>query len=263
MDEEQRGRSTSPPPGSGGAPNSSIPPAGSSGGASGGASKGSGCTFIYYVIANDGDDLRCPNAFRIPKKTTYITLSDVRRHFPLPGTYHFRFKVKVKENPWPATDSSSAQQPFVWLDVLDDDQPLPLYDHRIYVKATRLSWHAEDVASLGKSLRGFRTSGCGSDKGASRQSLADPVDLRAPEGGIFRGSSPVSHDSLPTSASRYNSAGSASGFATGTGRAAQSPDPRSDRVADMLLFDEPLPSANRSSNNASSKKVNNSIDLIF
>ncbi|CBZ51424.1 conserved hypothetical protein [Neospora caninum Liverpool] len=259
MDEEPRGFSTSPP-GSGGAPNSSNPQAGSSGGALGSMSK-SGCTFIYYVITTDGDDLRCPNAFRIPKKPTHITLSDVRRHFPLPGTYHFRFRVKVKEHPWPPADLASAQQPFVWLDVLDDDQPLPLCDHRIYVKATRLSWHSGDLQSIGSPLHDSRTIDSNRDKVASRQIQVDPAEPRAPEGGIFRGSSPVSPETLPASASAYNSSGS--GFAAGTGRHVQSADPGSGRVADMLLFDEPLPSGNRSSHNVSSKTVNNNIDLIF
>lgn len=52
---------------------------------------GGGSTFVYYVVTTDGDDFQAPNAFRVPKKNSLVTLADVRRYFPLPGTYHFRY----------------------------------------------------------------------------------------------------------------------------------------------------------------------------
>lgn len=103
-------------------------------------------TFAYYVVTSDGDDCMTPNAFKIPKRSTCITLRDVKDYFPLPGTYHFRFKVRVKQAPWETSSSREpqlVQQPFVWLDVLDDCHTLPRFNHCIYIKATRLSWQQE------------------------------------------------------------------------------------------------------------------------
>ncbi|PHJ20714.1 dix domain protein, partial [Cystoisospora suis] len=150
--------------------------------------------FVYYVVTTDGDDFRSPNAFRVPKKSTLITLADVRRYFPLPGAYHFRFKVKVKENPWTVSSSSSHQEgglegcPFVWLDVLEEDHPLPLCDHRIYIKATRLSWYSSDclppkhTSSVGGEINPSMLGGRGRIDGSSQDQRATVASTSAGRG---------------------------------------------------------------------------------
>ena len=47
---------------------------------------------IYYHIPEDFDDPEQPNAFGIGKAIDEILLSDIKRLFPIQGTYHFRFK---------------------------------------------------------------------------------------------------------------------------------------------------------------------------
>ena len=49
-------------------------------------------TMIYYHIPEDFDDPEQPNAFGIGKAIDEILLSDIKRLFPIQGTYHFRFK---------------------------------------------------------------------------------------------------------------------------------------------------------------------------
>ena len=50
-------------------------------------------SIIYYHLPSDNDDGSFPNAFPIPKNQADIKLKDIKEKFPLPGTYHFRFKV--------------------------------------------------------------------------------------------------------------------------------------------------------------------------
>ena len=40
-----------------------------------------------------------PNAFPVLKPSGQINLQDVRSKFPLPGTYHFRFKMRWGSEP--------------------------------------------------------------------------------------------------------------------------------------------------------------------
>eukprot|EP01071_Lankesteria_metandrocarpae_P000870 Lankesteria_metandrocarpae@DN1121_c0_g1_i1.p1 len=82
-------------------------------------------SLLLYCVANDHDDFDNPNAFTISKRTEDITLRDVKSQFPLPGRYHFRFKMKFD------TD-------FVWIDVTNDDVYVPSYHSKIFIKALRL-----------------------------------------------------------------------------------------------------------------------------
>ena len=52
-----------------------------------------------YFIPSDGDDPAHPNVFQLPSglvSSGEVRCADVKRHFPLPGRYHFRFKKKFK-----------------------------------------------------------------------------------------------------------------------------------------------------------------------
>ena len=51
-------------------------------------------SLIYYHIPTDMDESAAPNAFPLAKNRAEIKLKDIRAKFPLPGTYHFRFKLK-------------------------------------------------------------------------------------------------------------------------------------------------------------------------
>lgn len=84
---------------------------------------------VYYWVPGDNDDPDHPNAFPIPGKGPRgaLTLRDVRARFPLPGTYHFRFKMK-----W---DGGG-----VWMDVTNEDSAVPMFDEKIYMKVLRITW---------------------------------------------------------------------------------------------------------------------------
>merc|ERR1712232_102980 len=54
-------------------------------------------------------------------------LRDIRARFPLPGTYHFRFKMRYEQNA-------------IWMDVTNEDSQVPMYEEKIFCKVLRLSW---------------------------------------------------------------------------------------------------------------------------
>jgi hypothetical protein len=63
-----------------------------------------------YFVPSDGDDAEHPNVFQLPSAVVAsssngtLRLGDVAKNFPLPGTYHFRFKKKFRDG-------------FVWVSV--------------------------------------------------------------------------------------------------------------------------------------------------
>uniref|UniRef100_A0A7S4Q5L5 DIX domain-containing protein n=1 Tax=Alexandrium monilatum TaxID=311494 RepID=A0A7S4Q5L5_9DINO len=84
---------------------------------------------IYYHIPEDKDEADVPNAFPVLKAGGEIRLQDIRAKFPLPGKYHFRFKMRLG-------DTAAA----LWMDVTNEDSQVPLFDGKIVAKVTRLSW---------------------------------------------------------------------------------------------------------------------------
>jgi len=58
-----------------------------------------------------------------------VKLADIRKHFPLEGEYIFRFKIKVGNSN-------------VWMDVREDSR-IQLYNGKIIMKATRVSWESK------------------------------------------------------------------------------------------------------------------------
>ena len=87
-------------------------------------------TLIQYIIPDDHDELSMPNAFVINKPQAEIKLSDVIEHFPLEGTYHFRFKYAFKNE-------------FVWLDLNNTNCRVPSVEGNIKMKATRITWESK------------------------------------------------------------------------------------------------------------------------
>jgi len=89
---------------------------------------------VHYFIPNDDDDVKQLNAFRISKSVESLRLRDVRSEFPLPGRYHFRFKLKH--------DGA-----FVWIDVTNENSAVPQYEGKITCKVLRISWDDTDSPS--------------------------------------------------------------------------------------------------------------------
>mmetsp|Transcript_56731 Transcript_56731/g.148596 ORF Transcript_56731/g.148596 Transcript_56731/m.148596 type:complete len:181 (+) Transcript_56731:74-616(+) len=91
---------------------------------------------VYYLLPGDNDDSEHPNAFEvIPAGGPGVKLRDIRSRFPLPGKYHFRFKMRWESGP-------------IWMDVTNEDSSVPLFDDRIFMKVLRFSWN--DPRSLGQ-----------------------------------------------------------------------------------------------------------------
>ena len=60
-----------------------------------------------------------------------IKLKDIRTAFPLEGEYHFRFKFKVNSQ-------------VVWMDLPSENSGLPLFNSKIFLKATCISWESKN-----------------------------------------------------------------------------------------------------------------------
>ena len=92
---------------------------------------------IKYFIPEDNDSEQTPNIYLAPKNPTQglpPTLGQIKASFPLPGEYYFRFKSPLL----PGADTAK-QAPSVWMDVMDDDQPVGVWRNEIVVKVSRLS----------------------------------------------------------------------------------------------------------------------------
>eukprot|EP00811_Abedinium_folium_P004607 NODE_14241_length_1120_cov_2.926485.p1 GENE.NODE_14241_length_1120_cov_2.926485~~NODE_14241_length_1120_cov_2.926485.p1 ORF type:complete len:139 (+),score=21.83 NODE_14241_length_1120_cov_2.926485:116-532(+) len=82
---------------------------------------------VYYWLPGDNDEAEHPNTFTMPVAGgTTAKLRDVRAHFPLPGLYHFRFKMR-----W--------ESAFVWMDVTNEDSNVPLWEDKIITKVLRVN----------------------------------------------------------------------------------------------------------------------------
>ena len=51
---------------------------------------------VFYHLPLDDDSSTVPNVFQIPNNEygNELRLKDIKEKFPLPGTYHFRFKLR-------------------------------------------------------------------------------------------------------------------------------------------------------------------------
>mmetsp|Transcript_52181 Transcript_52181/g.154005 ORF Transcript_52181/g.154005 Transcript_52181/m.154005 type:complete len:168 (-) Transcript_52181:66-569(-) len=82
---------------------------------------------VYYFIPGDNDDVEHPNAFEVPSSGGGVKLCDVRARFPLPGKYHFRFRMR-----WEASQ--------IWMDVTNEQSAVPVYEDKIVAKVLRINW---------------------------------------------------------------------------------------------------------------------------
>mmetsp|Transcript_5698 Transcript_5698/g.12932 ORF Transcript_5698/g.12932 Transcript_5698/m.12932 type:complete len:321 (-) Transcript_5698:136-1098(-) len=109
---------------------------------------------IRYYLPEDGDHEDTPNVFLSPKPSRPgypPLLGQIKGSFPLPGSYHFRFKTALV----PGTDRDKNALA-VWMDCVDDSQPVPVWQNSIIAKVTRISLDDddefdEDFASAGVS----------------------------------------------------------------------------------------------------------------
>lgn len=79
---------------------------------------------IKYIICEDGDDQVHPNVFNLSGHSN-PTLGMIKKAFPVPGEYHFRFLSTLGNSK-------------VWIDILDNNASLPSIDGGIFMKVSRL-----------------------------------------------------------------------------------------------------------------------------
>mmetsp|Transcript_20358 Transcript_20358/g.43627 ORF Transcript_20358/g.43627 Transcript_20358/m.43627 type:complete len:320 (-) Transcript_20358:95-1054(-) len=97
---------------------------------------------IRYFLPEDGDREGAPNVFISPKPSRPgypPLLGQIKGSFPLPGAYHFRFKTALV----PGTDRDKHAVP-VWMDCVDDSEPVPVWQNSIIAKVTRIGMDDDD-----------------------------------------------------------------------------------------------------------------------
>ena len=93
-------------------------------------------------MPEDGDLESQPNVFLAPKARNPNmppTFGQIRDAFPMPGQYHFRFKSALV----PGTDREKSAMA-VWMDVVEERQPVPTWRNGIVVKVSRISMEDDD-----------------------------------------------------------------------------------------------------------------------
>eukprot|EP00581_Thalassiosira_minuscula_P006592 CAMPEP_0183703252 /NCGR_PEP_ID=MMETSP0737-20130205/1062_1 /TAXON_ID=385413 /ORGANISM="Thalassiosira miniscula, Strain CCMP1093" /LENGTH=313 /DNA_ID=CAMNT_0025929971 /DNA_START=91 /DNA_END=1032 /DNA_ORIENTATION=+ len=91
---------------------------------------------IRYFLPEDGDSENAPNVFLSPKPSRPgypPLLGQIKGRFPLPGSYHFRFKTALV----PGTDRDK-NAVAVWMDCVEDSEPVPVWQNSIVAKVTRI-----------------------------------------------------------------------------------------------------------------------------
>jgi hypothetical protein len=104
-------------------------------------------TTIRYFIPEDGDEEMHPNVFLAPKAAQPgypPLLGQVKDSFPLEGSYHFRFKAPLVpggDREGSGSGSGSGSNMSVWMDCVDDSQPVRVWKNAILAKVTRIHVH--------------------------------------------------------------------------------------------------------------------------
>ncbi|UIZ29666.1 hypothetical protein KXD40_003184 [Peronospora effusa] len=96
---------------------------------------------LNYFVPEDGDSSDHLNVVPLPR-VDLLRLQHIKKSFPLPGNFHFRFKTAFEGT-------------YVWLDVVNDTDPVPDFDGLIICKISRVqsknSMHpAEQTETLPK-----------------------------------------------------------------------------------------------------------------
>lgn len=104
-----------------------------------------------YFIPEDGDTEDQPNVFLMQKDSSSNLspkLREIQAAFPLPGTYHFRFKCPLI----PGTDREKGAVS-VWMDCVDPDQHVGVWRNSIFAKVTRINMEDEEEEFMHRGLQ--------------------------------------------------------------------------------------------------------------
>mmetsp|Transcript_56624 Transcript_56624/g.143373 ORF Transcript_56624/g.143373 Transcript_56624/m.143373 type:complete len:439 (-) Transcript_56624:55-1371(-) len=105
----------------------------------GGGGLSDGPMVVRYEITNGDEADREGAAFPLPVSPTGASVGHLRRHFPVRGTFHFRFKS-------PTPDGCFGG--FIWVDLGSDAETLPIFRGEICMKALRLPDSADPLRVL-------------------------------------------------------------------------------------------------------------------
>lgn len=133
---------------------------------------------VDYCIPSDGDSPDSPNTFYASSADGKgLSLSDIRRAFPLPGSYHFRCKMLVAGNK------------AAWVDLTESGVSyVPVHDGESTVlKVVRKSWNSDSIDG--------RTSGMGNSH------MNGPFDISSKQAGV-----------APQASNQYSSSSGGSAF---------------------------------------------------
>lgn len=136
--------------------------------------------WIRYFVPEDGDDAQHPNVYQSDSNGS-LTLADIKRSFPLSGSFHFRFLKEI-------------DRMTVWMDIADDNGPLPTHQGSVFIKANRLS--IQPIAHSGQNSSARVTAA--TSNGVSAQTtkparVSQPAPERAPSEKLLN-----FHDEAPT-----------------------------------------------------------------
>ncbi|KAE9009766.1 hypothetical protein PR003_g15945 [Phytophthora rubi] len=79
---------------------------------------------LNYFVPEDGDSSDHLNVVPLPR-VEQLRLQHVKKSFPLPGDFHFRFKTAFEGT-------------YVWLDVVNDADPVPDFNGLVVCKISRV-----------------------------------------------------------------------------------------------------------------------------
>lgn len=122
-------------------------------------------TTVYYFIPSDGDKEDNPNAFRVKGTRSSLTVKQIKDSFPLPGSYYFRFKVRIGNT-------------HAWMDPLSDEDVAPLYNDAIIAKVLRIYW---DCKGRLPPRSGNKQETCSASGGVSSYSGSSNATLHQPQ----------------------------------------------------------------------------------
>lgn len=95
---------------------------------------------VRYEVQSGEDDDREVAIFPLPPPmASGLTVGHVRRHFPVFGRFHFRFKAQTPDSIFTG---------FVWVDCSNDADLVPAFKGEICMKALRIPDGADDVRVL-------------------------------------------------------------------------------------------------------------------
>lgn len=78
---------------------------------------------VYYTLQSDSS--KEFNGFRVSASNQELTVGDIKKQFPVKGSFYLRFKTVLQDENPPIA---------VWLDGLDDQAPVPTFKDQIQIK---------------------------------------------------------------------------------------------------------------------------------